>query len=79
MNIIEKLYCGKIIPHEHNSGVSSEIENLERVLKEKLNKKCRKLLLAYIDAHDAYKEEIAYQNFKYGFKLAYKFMFEGLK
>ena len=80
MNIIEKLYYGEIKPHSHEYGSNTlnEIENLERVLKEKLGDKDIKILLAYFDAHHARQLEIAYHNFESGFKLAHKFMFEGL-
>ncbi|MCL1789258.1 MAG: hypothetical protein FWG33_02780 [Oscillospiraceae bacterium] len=81
MNIIEKLYYGEINPNsrEYCSNTLNEIENLESVLREKLEHKDINILLAYFDAHNTYQQEIAYHNFENGFRLAYKFVFEGLK
>ncbi|MCL1788967.1 MAG: hypothetical protein FWG33_01255 [Oscillospiraceae bacterium] len=81
MDIIEKLYYGEIAPHDHkrNSDTLNEIESLEETLRGQIDHKNIKTLLAYFDAHNAYKEEIAFHNFRHGFELAYKFMFEGLK
>jgi hypothetical protein len=79
--ILKDLFYGGIQPalNEYDCEFKDKIEYIEKDLNETFNDKQKELMKSYIIAHRNYKREIAYKNFKYGFKLSHKIIFAALK
>jgi len=74
--IIENLYYGRPYLREHNHSIKNEIEYMENDLLKTLNDKEKEIFNHLKDACGVLEKEIAYKNFKYGFKLAFKMIFK---
>jgi hypothetical protein len=75
--IIRELFDGEIQPEEH-FYFFDDFEIIENELNENFNSKQKELFESYKIARRNHEREIAFFNFKYGFKTASKLVFESL-
>jgi hypothetical protein len=77
--IIRELFNGEIQPGEYFYIFDDDFNIAEKELKENLSDKQKELFKAYKAARSNYENEIAFNNFDYGYRTACKLVHAGLK